>query len=1011
MADQNSPNSDHDPSVQQPDPAPESSRPQAETSTVDRRSEPIVVGLGASAGGLRALQRFFEHTERVDELAYVVVTHLSPEHESHLAMLLQPYTSMSVLQVTETIKIRSGHVYVIPPNRNLSAIDTHLRLEPLEQERRARAPIDHFFRTLAEAQDAQAIGIILSGTGTDGALGIQRIKEVGGLTICQDPLDAEYDSMPQSAIATGQVDLVLPVHEIPAKLTEFVRTTPSHIIQDEQFLDEDLRDSVQKILAQVRARTGHDFTRYKPSTIMRRIGRRMQIHGMENFGEYLALLRLREEETRALFHDFLITVTNFFRDPDAFQLLEQEVIPKLFQGKEEGDHVRVWVIGCATGEEAYSLAILLLEHIATLDRRPSLQIFASDLSESALQRGRDGFYPETIAADVTPERLQRFFVKEQGGYRVRKEVRELVLFAPHNVLKDPPFSRLDLITCRNLLIYLERSVQRQVFELFHYALRPNGFLFLGPSEVVEGTDLFNNVSKKFSIFQRQNVAGQDLRLPTMPLIASNRLDVAEPNLVEQIHPANYSVIYNRMMERYGPPSVLVNSDYNIVYYAKGVSRYLVQPPGEPTNHVLKRVRDELRGELTTLLYRTFETREACASVPVPLQLDGQMRRVTMNVWLAAESSMHGFVLVLFHESEERTSVERDDKQMADRDVLIQELDEELDLVKKRLQSTIEEFETSKEEMKAANEELQSMNEELRSTAEELETSKEELQSINEELITVNQENKNKVEELSQLTSDLQNLLASTDIATLFLDRELRITRFTPRVGELFNVLPTDRGRPLAHITHKLGYDALLDDAATVLRTLVPIEREVSSEIGRWYLMRLLPYRTVDDRIDGIVVTFVDITQITRTESERRRLSEQLTTHQAQLTQLTGERVLLDAIINQMPAGIMIAEAPSGQVILSNQRMRELRGDQLAAAHFTDWHFFDPEGQPLKAEEYPIARALHSGEAVHEERLQGERADGTRGPYTVNATPIRDQAGNIVAGVLIMREDDGSEPQA
>jgi PAS domain-containing protein len=342
---------------------------------------------------------------------------------------------------------------------------------------------------------------------------------------------------------------------------------------------------------------------------------------------------------------------------------------------------------------------------------------------------------------------------------------------------------------------------------------------------------------------------------------------------------------------------------------------------------------------------------------------------------------------------------------------LREMEEELELVRKQLQTTIEEFETSKEEMKASNEELQSMNEELRSTAEELETSKEELQSINEELITVNQENKNKVEELSQLTSDLQNLLASTDIATLFLDRELRITRFTPRVGELFNVLPTDRGRPLAHITHKLGYDALLDDAATVLRTLVPIEREVSSEIGRWYLMRLLPYRTVDDRIDGIVVTFVDITQITRTESERLRLSEQLTAHQAQLTQLTVERVMLDAIINQMPAGVMITEAPSGLVVLSNQRMRELHGDQLDAAHFTDWRFFDLEGRPLQAEEYPIARVLHSGEAVHEERLQGERADGTLGPFTANATPIRDQAGNIVAGVLIMREDDGSEPQA
>jgi two-component system CheB/CheR fusion protein len=962
----------------------------------DEHADPInVVGLGASAGGLRALQRFFEQMPADSDMAFVVVTHLSPAHESHLAMLLQPHTQMPVLQVTETLKIAPNHVYVIPPNRNLSTIDTHLRLDPLEVERRDRAPIDHFLRTLAETHENYAVGIILSGTGTDGALGLQRIKEVGGLTMVQDPGDAEYDSMPQSAIATGQVDLVLPVHEMPARLMDYIRSEPRlPTVQDDQLLTYEQHEILQKILTHVRVRTGHDFSRYKPSTIMRRIRRRMQIHGVEDFGAYLELLRVYEEEVHALFNDFLITVTNFFRDPQAFQILEHEVIPKIFEQKGEGDQIRIWVIGCATGEEAYSLAILLLEHAINLGSRPSVQIFASDLSEDALQRGRDAFYPETIAADVSAERLQRFFVKEQGGYRVRKEVRELVLFAPHSLLKDPPFSKLDLISCRNLLIYLERSVQRQVFELMHYALRPHGYLFLGPSEVLEGVELFIDVNKKSSIYQRLNVAPQDIRLPVIPLAAPERGIVSGAVPGERSGMANYAAIYSRLIERYAPPSLLVNADGNIVFFSYGVSRYLHQPPGEPTNNVLRRVRDELHGELATALYQAAEKEVASATIPVAVQIDGQSRRVVMNVWPANEPMMRGLVLVLFYEIDEPDEPARAEQYSSNGSSPLRDLQEELAAIKRRLQATVEEYETSKEEMKAANEELQSMNEELRSTAEELETSKEELQSINEELITVNQENKNKVEELSQLTSDLQNLLASTDIATLFLDRELRITRFTPRVGELFNVLTTDRGRPLAHITHKLGYDALLEDAAAVLRTLVPLEREVSSESGHWYLMRLLPYRTVDDRIDGVVITFVDITQVRHTESERVRLLEEL----------TG----LSAVIDQMPAGVMIAEAPSGRVIVSNVRMRDLIGDARNIEHFTAWRFFWPDGTPLAESEYPLARAIDTGETITEQLLLGERADGARQPYTVNATPISDRDNRIVAGVLIVR--DGSDEQ-
>jgi two-component system, chemotaxis family, CheB/CheR fusion protein len=443
----------------------------------ENQSQLRVVGIGASAGGLHALRTFFEHAPADSGMAFVIVTHLAPDHESHLAEILQASTVMQVRQVTETAPLEPNHVYVIPPNCNLSSIDTQLHLEPLEEDRRMRAPIDHFFRTLAMNHQANAICVVLSGTGADGSIGLEHVKEMGGLTLAQDPTEAEYDSMPQNAIATRQVDLVLRAEEMASKIVGYVQLSAKLPIPDDgERLAQEFQETIQKILAQVRVQTGHDFTRYKPATVMRRIQHRMQILHLENFDDYLTVVRSQQAEAHSLYNDFLITVTNFFRDKASFEKLEQEVIPKLFHGKTARDQVRIWVVGCATGEEAYGLGMLLLEYADHLDAPPMLQIFASDLSEVALRRARDGFYPETIAEDVTGTRLQRFSTKEQGGYRIHKDLREMVLFTPHNLLKDPPFSRIDLISCRNLLIYLERDVQREVFELFHYALRASGFL-------------------------------------------------------------------------------------------------------------------------------------------------------------------------------------------------------------------------------------------------------------------------------------------------------------------------------------------------------------------------------------------------------------------------------------------------------------------------------------------------------------------------------------------------------
>ena len=844
------------------------------------KPDPLVVGIGASAGGLKALKTFFDHVPEDSGLAFVVVIHLSPDHESHLAQLLQPHVKMPVQQVTETVPLEGNTVYVIPPNANLNTIDTHLRLSDLEERRHERAPIDHFFRTLADSHDGHSIGVILTGTGSDGTLGLKEIKEKGGLTIVQDPNEAEFDGMPQSAIATGLVDLILPLTEIPEAIHRIAAVAPRlPIPKDGSDIGPEERQILHKVFAQIRARTGRDFSRYKRSTILRRIRRRMQLRYVEEFDTYLNLLREEPSEVQALADDLLITVTNFFRDPEVYEALEQKVIPQLFDKKKADDELRVWSVGCATGEEAYSIAILLLEEAARREAAhelvPRLQIFASDLHEKSLAKAREGFYPGDIATDVSPERLQRFFHKEDGGYRIRNEVRELVVFAPHNLLGDPPFSRLDLISCRNVMIYLQRDVQRDVAELFHYALRPDGILVLGTSETIDGKDFFKAQDKRHCVWRKRNVPAPEPRLPVFPLTRPRI--IGDPDSSEHDgEPVAYGPLHQRMVERYAPPSVLVSPDDNVVHFSEHAGRYLVHPGGEPTTSVFKLVHEVLRIELRSVLHAARDQQEAQHSKPLPVEFDGQERRVVLHARPALEPRQEGFVLVIFDERApaEREPAEPRAQTDGEAQTEFDDMETKLGISRQRLQGIIEEYETSQEELKASNEELQSANEELRSTLEELETSKEELQSMNEELQTVNQENQHKVEELAQLSSDLQNLMAATEIATLFLDRDLRILRFTPRIGELFNVRPADRGRLLSDLTHRLGYDELQADARRVLDKLAPVEREVQDEAGRWYLTRVLPYRSTEDRIEGVVITFVDITTRKEVEEDLRQSEEQ-----------------------------------------------------------------------------------------------------------------------------------------
>ena len=684
-------------------------------------------------------------------------------------------------------------------------------------------------------------------------------------------------------------------------------------------------------------------------------------------------------------------MTRFFRDPEVFERLEKEEIPRLFGRKGPPDAIRMWSVGCATGEEAYSLAILLQEEAGRHEAVPHIQVFASDLHRLSLDLRRNltrrlqPFYSGDIETDVSAERLKRFFQRENSGYRIRKEIRDMVVFAPHNLLADPPFSRLDLISCRNLLIYLEREVQRDVVELFHYALNPEGTLLLGSAEAMEASDLFRTEEKKLCLYRKRNVPAREPRLPVFPLSRGPFVNEtgARSNLTGE--PIPYGKLHQQMVERYAPPSILIGPDNRLVHLSERAGRYLIHPGGEPTTTVLKLVREELRIELQASLQTARENREALDSKPIPVRFNGDSRPVVLHVRPALEPDRDGFALIIFEERPpqlaiEETKAEAPDSAMAQ----VQELETELSMTRQRLQAIIEEYETSQEEMKASSEEMQSTNEELRSTMEELETSKEELQSINEELQTVNQQNRLKVEELAQLSSDLQNLLVATDIATLFLDRELRILRFTPKLGELFNILATDRGRPISDLTHRLGYGDLLRDAAAVLGRLVPVEREVQDDQGRWYLARVLPYRSTEDRIEGEVITFVDID--TRKRAEDALRASQQRYHLA---------------VEAAPNGMVVVNG-SGEIVLVNSCTEKLFGykrdeligqpvEILVPARFKERHKEDRE----QFQGQPEARAMGAGR-----ELFGLKKDGVEFPIEIGLNPIKIDTETLVLSSIV-----------
>lgn len=963
----------------------------------------LVVGLGASAGGVKALQEFFSTMPPNSGMAFVVILHLSPEHESSLAQILQSKTAMPVIQVNETHKVEPDHVYVIPPNRQLELVDGVVRCTDLVEHKGARVAIDVFFRTLAEAYERNAVCIVLSGTGADGTLGLKRVKESNGFAIVQDPKDAEHSAMPQSAIATNLVDWILPVRKMPESLIHFRDSSDRlHLTADDDgkvAREINAEESLRDIITLLRVRTGHDFSHYKTPTLIRRIARQLQIHDLEDIPSYLVYLRENPVEIQLLLKNLLINVTNFFRDKDAFGTLEHQIVPLLFDGKMANDTVRVWSAGCASGEEAFSIAMLLTEYAERLHKPPKIQVFGTDVDEEAISEAREHRYPESIEADITPERLKRFFVKEDDHYRVKKDLRELILFAPHNVLRDPPFSRLDLIVCRNLLIYLNRETQERLMGIFHFALVPEGFLFLGNSETADGaTNFYAPFDKKHRIYRRRYAPNGLLVPPQMPLIGKwNALpDLSLGGKKPSTSAGLFSLaeVHYKLLESLAPTAILLNRDFQVQYMSESAGRFLQFKGGEPSSNLLKLINTDLLPDLRAALFSVQRDGKVSRFENVGVLIDNEEIFVNLAARAAdIDGETSDYLLVTIEEvkppieaatagdGHQGRVLEANDRMES----FVRRLEDDLRRTKSHLRATIEQHEVSIEELKALNEELQAINEELRSASEELETSKEELQSVNEELTTVNSELKDKIEESARTFSDLQNLMSSTDIASIFLDRNLRIKRFTPRIVDIFNITERDIGRPLEHFTNNLEYENLTADAEEVLSRLKTIEREIRNSKNWTFLARLLPYRTPDDRIEGVVLNFLDIT-------ERKHIERALNQSEGRLRTILESAKDYAIFTLDLKRRVTVWSAGAEAVFgYTEKEMLGKSGDIL----------FVPEDRERKAPEREAETALSKGRAVNE-RVH-LRKDKT-GFYGSGLTmPLRDDAGNDMGFVKIMRD--------
>ncbi|PKO87893.1 MAG: chemotaxis protein CheB [Betaproteobacteria bacterium HGW-Betaproteobacteria-10] len=827
-----------------------------------------VVGIGCSAGGLEALEAFLEHLPADCGMAVVIIQHLDPNHISTLPQILQRSTRLPVVEAADRVRLKANCIYVIPPNRDISIRHGVLYLlVPTSERIGLRLPVDFFLRSLADDQQENAVGVILSGMGSDGALGMVEIKEKLGLTVAQEPSTAKADSMPMSAIKSCVVDIIAPPEELPARIISYLKLGPP-LMPPEAGDDLANHSSLDKITAMLRVRSGNDFSLYKPSTLYRRIERRTALLQIDGIAGYVGYLRENPQELNILFRELLIGVTNFFRDPPLWDFLAQSVLPALFAQQSTGKVMRAWVPACSSGEEAYSLAIVFQETLERLNPEAhlTLQIYATDLDPDAIDKARNGFYPTNIAADISPERLQRYFYEEDGGYRINKSIREMVVFATQNLISDPPFTKLDLLSCRNLLIYFGPELQKRLIPLFHYALNQQGILVLGSAETVGNfTHLFSPLDKKIRVFQRLDQISQPLRLDLQvrPPYDAAMLDDSAPVDFRQ---SQEYLTDQYIQQNFAPAAVLVNADGDIIYISGRTGKYLEPAAGKVNMNIHAMAREGLRDALAGVIRNAVHQAQAIHLDGLLVGTNGGSQRVNVTVQgLQQPEALRHRVLIVFNDVAMPPGARHKAKHAvgADRE---NALTRELQQTREALRSTHEEMQTSIEEAKSANEELQASNEELT-------TSKEELQSINEELQTVNGELQSKVDDLTWARNDMTNLLNSTEIATVFLDNQMKLRRYTTYATHLFKFIPADIGRSLSDIVTDLDYPQLQADALAVLSNLAFREQQVKTRDGRWYRVRIMPYRTQDNVIDGVVITFIDITANKQLEAELRKFEK------------------------------------------------------------------------------------------------------------------------------------------
>jgi two-component system CheB/CheR fusion protein len=942
-----------------------------------------IVGIGASAGGLEALETFLRHVPKSSGVAFVVIQHLDPTHKGMLVELLQRSTAMPVAQVMDQLRVEPDHVYVIPPNKDMSILHGTLHLLPQASPRGLNLPIDFFFRSLAEDQQERSIGVILSGMGSDGTLGLRAIKEKAGAAFVQSLTSAKFDGMPRSVIDSGLADVVADVEALPAKIIAYRKHAP-HITRPEIQIEDKAQSALEKVFVLLRAQTGNDFTLYKKSTIYRRIERRMGLHQIDNIAQYVRFLRENPREIELLFKELLIGVTSFFRDPVTWEHLKRDVMPALLAAHAAGGLLRAWVPGCSTGEEAYSLAIVFKEAVEPFKpmRNLQLQIFATDLDRDAIETARVGMYPDSIAADVSPDRLRRFFVHDERGYRVGKEIREMVVFAPQNIIMDPPFTKLDILSCRNLLIYLSAELQRKLIPLFHYSLNPGGILFLGTAETVGSySTLFVPLDGKTRLFRRleQSAAAVPVDFPSTAPHAPTAPGASEGERLGPKSPPNIQSLADRVLvQRFSPVGILCNDKGEVLYISGRAGKYLEPAIGKANLNVFAMAREGLRYDLSSAFSRALREDRMVSVRGVRVGTNGGTQAVDLSVHKLAEpKELRGTMMIVVTDVAEPVAPVAKPSKMprASESVRIATLETDLQRAYEEVQTTREEMQTSQEELKSTNEELQSTNEELQSTNEELTTSKEEMQSLNEELQTVNHELQSKVDELSRSNNDMKNLLNSTDIATLFLDNDLNVRRFTTPTTKIIKLIPGDAGRPITDIVSDLDYPDLSEDAHEVLRTLVFREKRVATRDGRSYFVRIMPYRTLENVIDGVVLTFTDTS-----------------VSQALEAAVVEQANVLRQMTESLPF-LVSSCRPDGYCDYISPQWTEYTGmpvtDELGYGWIERIH---PEDRERVREEW--RQAIRAGTAfVTEFRLRSR--SGEHGRFKTRRVPIRDSHGTIV----------------